>query len=52
MNIRYFFVTDQVSKGNLEIEYCPTGDMIGDFMTKPLQGKVFEKFRKLIIGHK
>ena len=43
MNIRYFFVTDQISKGNLEIEYCPTGDMIGDFMTKPLQGKLFEK---------
>ena len=50
MNIRYFFVTDQVSKGNLEIEYCPTGDMIDDFMTKPLQGKLFEKFRKLTMG--
>ena len=37
MNIRYFFVTDQVSKGNLEIEYCPTGDMVGDFMTKLLE---------------
>ena len=52
MNICYFFVTDQVSKGNLEIEYCPTENMIGDFMTKPLQGKLFEKFRKLIMGHK
>ena len=30
---------------------CPTEDIIGDFMTKPLQGKVFEKFRKLIMGH-
>ena len=52
MNIHYFFVTDQISKGNLEVEYCPTGDMIGDFMTKPLQGKLFEKKRKLIMGHK
>ena len=51
MNIRYFFVTDQISKGNLEVEYCPTEEMIGDFMTKPLQGKLFEKFRKLIMGH-
>ena len=24
MNICYFFVTDQISKGNLEVEYCPT----------------------------
>ena len=37
MNIRYFFVTDQVGKENLEIEYCPTEDMIGVFMTKPLR---------------
>jgi hypothetical protein len=44
LNIRYFFLTDQVEKGNLSIEYCPTGDMIGDFMSKPLQGKLFKKF--------
>jgi hypothetical protein len=44
LNIRYFFLTDEVEKGNLSIEYCPTGDMIGDFMSKPLQGKLFKKF--------
>ena len=51
INIRYFFLTDQVKKGNVIIEYCPTKEMIGDYMTKPLQGKLFEKFRKLIMGH-
>jgi hypothetical protein len=50
INIRYFFITDQVEKGNLEVEYCPTGEMIGDFMTKPLQGKVFEKFKRALMG--
>ena len=50
-NIRYFFLTDQIEKGNVQVEYCPTGDMIADFMTKPLQGKLFEKFRKMIMGH-
>jgi hypothetical protein len=50
-NIRYFFLTDQIKKGNVQVEYCPTGEMIADFMTKPLQGKLFEKFRKLIMGH-
>jgi hypothetical protein len=51
LNIRYFFLTDQVEKGNLAIEYCPTDKMVGDFMTKPLQGKRFEEFKKTIMGH-
>ena len=50
LNIRYFFLTDQVAKGNLRIEYCPTTEMVGDFMTKPLQGKLFEKHRHSIMG--
>ena len=51
LNIRYFFLTDQVEKGNLMVEYCPTKEMIGDFMSKPLQGALFQKFRRLIMGH-
>jgi hypothetical protein len=50
-NIRYFFLTDQIEKGNLKVEYCPTTEMLGDFMTKPLQGKLFQKFKKAIMGH-
>ena len=50
LNIRYFFLTDQVEKGNVTIEYCPTDDMIGDFHTKPLQGAKFQKFRNAILG--
>ena len=51
MNIRYFFLTNQIKQGNLEVEYVPTDDMIGDFFTKPLQGKQFTKFKKLIMGN-
>ncbi len=50
-DIRYFFLTDQVEKGNLKIEYCATTEMWGDYMSKPLQGKQFQKFKKLIMGH-
>ena len=50
INIRYFFVTDHVEKGNVSIEYCPTDDMIADFMTKPLQGQKFRDFRSDILG--
>ena len=50
LNIRYFFLTDQVEKGNVSIEYCPTDDMVGDFHMKPLQGEKFRKFRNEILG--
>ena len=46
----YFFVTDQVKQGNVSIEYMPTDEMWADFMTKPLQGEKFRKFRALIQG--
>ena len=50
INIRYFFLTDQVEKGNISVEYCPTGEMVADFMTQSLQGTLFLKFKKLIMG--
>jgi hypothetical protein len=50
LNIRYFFIADQVEKGNVEIQYCSTDDMTADYMTKPLQGKKFMKFRNEIMG--
>jgi hypothetical protein len=49
LNIRYFFITDQVKKGNVDIKYCPTDAMIGDFHTKPLQGEKFRRFRDAIL---
>ena len=48
--IRYFFVTDRIAKGELTIEWCPTAAMIADFMTKPLQGALFRKFRDIVLG--
>jgi hypothetical protein len=51
LNIRYFFVTDsRIKAKQLTVEYCPTGDMWADPFTKPLQGAVFVKFRKLILN--
>lgn len=50
INIRYFFITDRISKGEVRVEWCPTGDMVADFMTKPLQGSTFKRFRDLIMG--
>jgi hypothetical protein len=38
INIRCFFITNRVSKEEVSVVWCPTGDMIGDYATKPLQG--------------
>ena len=50
MHLRYFYITDQVKKGEISIEHCPTKDMIADFFTKPLQGHLFHKLRNLVMG--
>ena len=34
----------------MRVEYCPTGEMTGDFFTKPLQGAAFIKFRNRILN--
>ena len=50
LNIWYFFVTDQKAKNNIQIEYCPTDQMVGDYMTKPLHRKKFMGFRLEIMN--
>jgi hypothetical protein len=50
LNIRLFFVTDQKKKGNLDIQFCPTDLMQGDYMTKPLHGAKFSNFRGQIMN--
>jgi hypothetical protein len=50
INIRYFLITDRVSKEEVSVVWCPTGDMIGDYATKPLQGALFRKLRDQTMG--
>jgi hypothetical protein len=50
INIRYFFITDRVSKEEVLALWCPTRDMIGDYATKPLHWALFRKFRDQIMG--
>ena len=51
INIRYFFVKDRVKMDRIDIVHCPTEEMLADFFTKPLQGQLFEKFKKVLMGH-
>ena len=50
INIRYYFITDRINNKELSVVWCPTGEMIGDYATKPLQGATFKKFRDQIMG--
>jgi len=50
--VRYFFVKDRVDKGEVRVEYFPTGLMVAYFYTSPLQGKQFEFFKQYFMGWK
>jgi hypothetical protein len=50
INIRYFFITDQIKLKEANVVYCPTGNMRGDFFTKPLQGSPYRNFRVEIMN--
>ena len=36
--VRYQFITDLKNSGNLTVRYCPTEDMIADYLTKGMSG--------------
>jgi hypothetical protein len=50
INVRYFFIADRVKSNEIRLEYCPTGIMIADYFTKPLQGLLFKQLRAMIMG--
>ena len=50
IDIRYFFITDWVASKEVEIIYCPTGDMVADLLTKPLQSRLLKTFRDTILN--
>jgi hypothetical protein len=49
-DIKYFYITDLINRGEISIKYCPTEQMIADFMTKPITGAKFHEFRKNILN--
>jgi hypothetical protein len=48
--IKYFWCTDRIKQGNISVRHCPTEKMVADYMSKPLQGKLFVTFRNVIMG--
>ena len=50
IELRYFFIHDQVLQEKVMIQHCPTNNMHADFFTKPLQGMLFYCLRDLIMN--
>jgi hypothetical protein len=38
-----------IKRGELQVKYCQTDEMDADYMTKPLVGSKFVKFRSCIM---
>jgi hypothetical protein len=50
ISIKFFFTSDLLKRKELTIEYCPTELMLGDILTKPIQGKQFTYLRDVLLG--
>ena len=50
IELRYFFITDRIRRGELQITYKSAEEMIADIMTKPLPTKLFKKLRNLLLN--
>jgi len=51
INIRYFWIKDRLASDNITLRHCDTESMLADFLTKPLQGSLFRKFRDVLLGY-
>jgi hypothetical protein len=49
--VRYFFIANRVKSKEIRIDYFPTGIMIADYFTKPLQGLIFWQLWDMIMGN-
>jgi hypothetical protein len=50
INIRYFWLTDRILNGEVQVRYVESGDMTADALTKTLQGHLFYKHRTTLLN--
>ena len=49
-SIKLFYATDLIKRKEMKIIYCPTEEMVADYMSKPLTKTSFNKFRGKIMN--
>jgi len=50
IEVRYFYVKDQLASGILSFQYQPTEEMVSDVLTKPLSGALFHRHASSLLG--
>jgi hypothetical protein len=50
INIRFFWLSERLTKGELQVVYLPTENMLADILTKPLQGAHFIRLRDFLLN--
>ena len=45
IDIRYHYIREAVQDGLVELQYCPTKEMVADLLTKPLPKESFQRLR-------
>jgi hypothetical protein len=45
---KYFLIKDYYDSGEVDLQYCPTGEMWADVLMKPLQGQLFRDMRAFL----
>jgi hypothetical protein len=45
---KYFLIKDYYDAGEIDLGYCPTGQMWVDVLTKPLQGQLFRDMQAFL----
>ena len=51
IDVRYYFIKDQIDQKLMRLEYCPTDLMVADVLTKPLQGTQFCRLRAQLLNY-
>ena len=48
--MQYFFIADKIKKKEVRIAYYPTDEIVADFSSKLLEGKMFIIHRNTMLG--
>ena len=51
IDVRYYFIKDQIDQKLMHLKYCPTNLMVADVLTKPLQGTQFCRLRTQLLNY-
>jgi hypothetical protein len=52
VDIRYYFIKDRIDKGEVTLAETSTDDIVGDFLSKAVQGESFKKKRAILMNLK